>query len=228
MSTGAGGQYGSQGHKDGGWVSGPGGTRQDRSRHALDREFVVNARSAREFGPLLGGSTARTVRVGRRSSRRTSFRTTSSASPTSAQRHARFTPAVCAVVCPRCADRMSAVGRSRSTTSTRRLSPLRSRSTALAYAAALDSGLMLNTRSKASTCTSPSWGPASGGSSYAAEIARRVNLEVPGVHGRSAVERPLSSTNMTFNVRIRDQNPVGLRRSGSTFDRSCAQEATIL
>ncbi len=54
VSTGAGGQYGSQGHKDGGWVSGPGGTRQDKIPALLsDREFVVNARSAREFGPLL-------------------------------------------------------------------------------------------------------------------------------------------------------------------------------
>nr|DAL20812.1 MAG TPA_asm: tail protein [Caudoviricetes sp.] len=52
------------------------------------------------------------------------------------------------------------------------------------------------------------------GSSYAAEIApRRVNLEVPGVHGEIPQwNDPLSSTNMTFNVRIRDQNPLGLRQ----------------
>lgn len=52
------GLYGSQGgglpRKDGGWVSGPGGTRQDKIHTMLsDKEFVVNARSAREFAPLL-------------------------------------------------------------------------------------------------------------------------------------------------------------------------------
>lgn len=42
------------GRKDGGWVSGPGGTREDKIPMWLSsREFVVNARSAREFGPLL-------------------------------------------------------------------------------------------------------------------------------------------------------------------------------
>src|SRR5690606_37274296 len=39
---------------DGGWVSGPGGSRQDKIPAMLsDNEFVVNARSAKEFGPLL-------------------------------------------------------------------------------------------------------------------------------------------------------------------------------
>src|SRR5690606_4696990 len=38
----------------GGWVSGPGGPRDDRVPiMASDQEFVVNARSARQFGPLL-------------------------------------------------------------------------------------------------------------------------------------------------------------------------------
>lgn len=47
-------QFGSQGRKDGGWVSGPGGPRGDKIPTMLsDKEFVVNARSAREFGPLL-------------------------------------------------------------------------------------------------------------------------------------------------------------------------------
>ena len=48
------GSYGPLPRKDGGWVAGPGGTRQDKIPALLsDREFVVNARSAREFGPLL-------------------------------------------------------------------------------------------------------------------------------------------------------------------------------
>jgi TP901 family phage tail tape measure protein len=48
------GSYGPLPRKDGGWVSGPGGTRQDKIPALLsDREFVVNARAAREFGPLL-------------------------------------------------------------------------------------------------------------------------------------------------------------------------------
>lgn len=54
VSTGPAGQYGSQGRKDGGWVSGPGGPREDKIPMWLsDNEYVVNARSAREFGPLL-------------------------------------------------------------------------------------------------------------------------------------------------------------------------------
>lgn len=55
-STGAGGQFGSQGggFAGGGWVRGEGGPRQDKIPAMLsDDEFVVNARRAREFGPLL-------------------------------------------------------------------------------------------------------------------------------------------------------------------------------
>jgi TP901 family phage tail tape measure protein len=54
VSSGPAGQYGSQGRKDGGWVSGPGGPRADKIPMWLsDSEYVVNARSAKEFGPLL-------------------------------------------------------------------------------------------------------------------------------------------------------------------------------
>src|SRR5690606_21003422 len=46
--------YGVGQFADGGWVSGPGGSRQDKIPAMLsDNEFVVNARSAKEFGPLL-------------------------------------------------------------------------------------------------------------------------------------------------------------------------------
>lgn len=45
---------GSASYADGGWVRGEGGPRQDKIPAMLsDNEFVVNARSAREFGPLL-------------------------------------------------------------------------------------------------------------------------------------------------------------------------------
>ena len=45
---------GSASFADGGWVRGEGGPRQDKIPAMLsDNEFVVNARSAREFGPLL-------------------------------------------------------------------------------------------------------------------------------------------------------------------------------
>jgi hypothetical protein len=48
------GTFGPLPKKDGGWVSGPGGPREDKIPALLsDDEFVVNARSAREFGPLL-------------------------------------------------------------------------------------------------------------------------------------------------------------------------------
>lgn len=52
------------------------------------------------------------------------------------------------------------------------------------------------------------------GSSYASEISpRRVNLEVPGVHGEIPQwNDPLSSTNVVFNVRVREANPESLRQ----------------
>jgi TP901 family phage tail tape measure protein len=53
-SDGGMGSSGWLGNKDGGWISGPGGPRQDKIPRMLsDGEFVVNARDAREFGPLL-------------------------------------------------------------------------------------------------------------------------------------------------------------------------------
>lgn len=52
------------------------------------------------------------------------------------------------------------------------------------------------------------------GSSYASEISpRRVNLEVPGAHGEIPQwNDPLSSTNVVFNVRVRDDDPDALRQ----------------
>lgn len=52
------------------------------------------------------------------------------------------------------------------------------------------------------------------GSSYASEIApRRVNLQVPGVHGEIPQwNDPLSSTTVVFNVRVRDGEPEQLRQ----------------
>lgn len=45
---------GIHGKKDGGWVEGHGGPRQDNIPHMLSAgEFVINASAAREFGPLL-------------------------------------------------------------------------------------------------------------------------------------------------------------------------------
>lgn len=42
------------GRKDGGWINGAGGPRQDANLYAVsDREFVVNARDAEDYAPLL-------------------------------------------------------------------------------------------------------------------------------------------------------------------------------